>query len=165
MWKNANKSRGANLKRRIIQRFPRPALTLAVGHRSVISLAALLAFAGACRREPPAVPPAPPVVSPRPAPSPSVTAPQPAQSAPQPAPAQEPIEDGLPTAPNGSSLKNPVSKELTGALHLYLTDHRKLPADFNTLVKERYIKSLPQPPAGKKFAVDRSRLQVVAIDP
>lgn len=70
----------------------------------------------------------------------------------------------LPTAPNDSSLRFPIQKELTGAIHLYLMDHQKMPADFDALVKGKYIKAMPKPPAGKRFAVDRNRMQVVILD-
>ncbi len=39
-----------------------------------------------------------------------------------------------------------------------------MPADFETLVKEKYLKKLPQPPSGKRFALDRNRMQVVILD-
>lgn len=32
------------------------------------------------------------------------------------------------------------------------------------LVKEKYLKAMPKPPPGKRFAVDRNRLQVVITD-
>ncbi len=70
----------------------------------------------------------------------------------------------LPTAPKDSSLQFPIQQELTGALHLFRNDYQKLPPDFETLVKLRYLKAMPQPPPGKHFALDRNRLQVVILD-
>jgi len=86
------------------------------------------------------------------------------QPAPQPAKPPEASPDRLPTAPNDASLRHPVHKELTSAIHLYLTDYRKMPADFETLVKEKYLKAMPKPPPGKRFALDRNRMQVVILD-
>ncbi len=75
-----------------------------------------------------------------------------------------PAVDSIPTAPPDSSLRLPIHQELTGAVHLYLNDHQKLPSDFATLVRERYLPALPKPPTGKRFALDRNRTQVVIID-
>lgn len=104
------------------------------------------------------------------------------KSTPPPAPAETPVtpqagdvssasangeklpEDRLPTAPPDSSLRFPIQQELTGAVHLYQTDFQKLPPDFETLVRAKYLKAMPKPPAGKRFAVDRKRLQVVIMD-
>lgn len=85
-------------------------------------------------------------------------------TAPQPSAVSESLPDRMPVAPDNSSLRLPVHQELTSAVHLYNTDHRKLPPDFETLVKERYLKAMPQPPPGKRFALDRNRLQVVVMD-
>lgn len=70
----------------------------------------------------------------------------------------------MPTAPNDASLRFPVHKELTGAIHLYHMDHSKLPASFEVLVKTKYLKAMPAPPPGKRFALDRNRMQVVILD-
>jgi len=78
--------------------------------------------------------------------------------------ASPPAPDSLPTAPADASLRLPVQQELTGAIHLYQMDHQKLPADFTTLVREKYLPALPKPPPGKRFALDRNRLQVVIMD-
>ncbi len=73
-------------------------------------------------------------------------------------------KDQLPTAPADASLRLPIEQHLTGAIHLYLNDHQKLPTDFATLVREKYLKALPKPPPGKRFALDRNRMQVVILD-
>ena len=78
--------------------------------------------------------------------------------------AEQAAQDRLPTAPNDSSLRFPIQQELTGAIHLYSMDHQKMPADFETLVKGKYIKAMPKPPPGKRFALDRNRMQVVILD-
>ncbi len=90
---------------------------------------------------------------------------KPTSSAPTASPGEQtPAKDHLPTAPTDSSLRFPIQQELTGAIHLYQTDFRKLPPDFETLVKGNYLKVMPTPPPGKRFAVDRNRLQVVVMD-
>lgn len=117
----------------------------------------------ACRRkrDPDAAPAPSPSATPATAPAagkPAATPNTPAAKPP------EPVPDSLPTAPPDSSLRFPVNKELTGAIHLYLTDYQKMPADFETLVKGKYLKALPKPPPGKRFALDRNRMQVVVLD-
>lgn len=128
----------------------------------LLVLLALVVVQG-CRRKsvgPPVEPPA--VPSPTPA-----TQSSPAGQAPPATPVARPkdaVLDRLPTAPNDSSLRLPTDQGLTGAIHLYVTDHQKLPLDFETLVKEKYLKTMPKPPPGKRFALDRNRLQVVITD-
>ncbi|MBI3877215.1 MAG: hypothetical protein HY300_14875 [Verrucomicrobia bacterium] len=61
-------------------------------------------------------------------------------------------------------MRFPIHKDLTSAVHLYQMDHRKMPDDFAVLVKEKYLKTVPQPPPGKRFGLDRRRLQVVILD-
>lgn len=39
-----------------------------------------------------------------------------------------------------------------------------MPTDFSVLVAQKYLKTLPSPPAGKRFALDRPHMQVVVID-
>lgn len=78
--------------------------------------------------------------------------------------AEQAIPDRLPTAPNDSALRFPIQQELTGAIHLYSMDKQKMPADFETLVKEKYLKAMPKAPPGKRFALDRNRMQVVILD-
>lgn len=75
-----------------------------------------------------------------------------------------PVPDRLPTAPNDSSLRLPIHQELTGAIHLYQMDHQKMPPDFDTLVRAKYLKAMPKPPPGKRFALDRNQMQVVITD-
>lgn len=134
-------------------------------HRGKFSglVAAVLFTLSGCRREttppPPLLPPAaaPPKVEPAAAPAPTT-------AISTPAPAEQPIRDRLPAAPDDSSLRFPVQKELTSAVHLYQMDHQQLPVDFTVLVKEKYLKAMPAPPPGKRFGLDRRRLQVVVMD-
>ncbi len=94
---------------------------------------------------------------------PSATTKQPVAATPTVSP-QQTAPDQLPTAPNDSSLRLPIHQELTGAIHLYQMDKQKLPADFDALVKAKYLKAMPKPPPGKRFALDRNRMQVVITD-
>lgn len=82
-------------------------------------------------------------------------------------PPYEKIEDRLPTAPANYSRIKPASidRKMTEALHQYYEANGKLPPDFNALVTARNLKQVPAPPPGKKFAVDRPNMQVVAMDP
>ena len=117
-----------------------------------------------CRRKSPALPPVPAAEE---APVAAAKAPSASSPATPHSPAgkaEQPPADRLPTAPPNSSIRLPIHQELTGAVHLYQTDHQKLPPDFETLVKEKYLKAMPKPPPGKRFAVDRNRLQVVITD-
>lgn len=130
----------------------------------LVGLTTLVALAG-CRRKPPAAPvtPAAEESSAAPAKSPPAAGPGSARTATVTQP-EQPAADRLPTAPPDSSLRLPVQQELTGAVHLYLTDFQRLPADFETLVKGKYLKAMPKPPPGKRFALDRNRMQVVVMD-
>jgi hypothetical protein len=53
--------------------------------------------------------------------------------------------------------------ELTQALRKFSVEKRQVPASLNELVAAGYIKSLPQPPPGKAFAIDSNpkNLQVI----
>lgn len=129
----------------------------------VAVVVALVSAAPGCRRkrEVPAAPASVPVAATEAAAA-SQTAGKAAPQAQR--PASPPAPDFLPTAPADASLRLPVHQELTGAIHLYQMDHQKLPADFTTLVREKYLPALPKPPPGKRFALDRNRLQVVIMD-
>lgn len=91
-----------------------------------------------------------------------------APSAPPPGTGQNPglekIDDLLPTAPAGSARTSPVDRKLTDAVHHYLEANNKLPQSFGALITAKLLKEIPQPPPGKRFAIDRQNLQVVIID-
>lgn len=128
---------------------------------ALVGVFALLAPGCRRKREAPAAPAPEAVTSAEAAAAtqpPATAAPQAQRKASPPAP------DSLPTAPADASLRLPVQQELTGAIHLYQMDHQRLPADFTTLVREKYLPALPNPPPGKRFALDRNRLQVVIMD-
>lgn len=86
----------------------------------------------------------------------------PAQSAG--APGVVSVTDKIPTAPPNSSKTNPVDRRLTEALQRYNEAKGKMPDTFQVLVTEKYLKALPTPPAGKRYAIDRPHMQVVVID-
>ncbi len=130
--------------------------------KAVAFLAATILTVISCRRE--EVPPLPPTAAPPKRAESPVAAAAPASPVTVPREEARPIQDLLPVAPDDSSLRFPVQKELTSAVHLYQMDHQKLPEDFAALVKEKYLKSMPQPPPGKRFGLDRRRLQVVILD-
>jgi hypothetical protein len=54
--------------------------------------------------------------------------------------------------------------ELTQALRKYSAEKQRVPKTFDELVANGYVKQVPPAPAGKKFAVDGKRLQVVLVN-
>jgi hypothetical protein len=138
--------------------------------------AALLTVASTvgCKKKEDAPPPAPPpkpagasiesaVAPAEPAP-PTPATPAPTAAAPTEGFAGDKVEDQLPTAPPGSAKTFPIHQALTATVRNYQMDTGKLPADFNTLVRDKYIEKIPTPPPGKKFALDRAYMQIVTID-
>ena len=65
----------------------------------------------------------------------------------------------LRNAPSGSLIHMP----LTGAVAQFYEGNGRLPANFDELVKAGFIKAVPQPPAGKRFVLDRTSMQVLAL--
>jgi hypothetical protein len=74
------------------------------------------------------------------------------------------ILDQIPTAPPNSSKSHPVDRPLTEALQRYNEANGKMPANFSVLIAQKYLKAMPTPPPGKRFALDRPHMQVVVID-
>lgn len=105
----------------------------------------------------PAVAPAAPTAPVAPPPAPMVTRPVSA-------PGVDIVADRIPTAPPNSSKSYPVDRVLTEALQRYNEANGKMPADFSVLVTQKYLKAMPSPPAGKRFALDRPHMQVVIVD-
>jgi competence protein ComGC len=66
---------------------------------------------------------------------------------------------------SGSRATNsyPETVELTKQLRRYAFERRQLPANLDALVTAGYLKALPQAPAGKKFAVDTKRAEVIVV--
>lgn len=148
--------------------------------RCCFALALVLALGGCKPEEPPQKPPLPKVkpkdadlnsaeLLPNSPATPTAAATRPeTPAAPPPVTGQNPglekIDDLLPTAPPGSSRTNPVDRKLTDAVHHYLEANNKLPQDFGALITAKLVKAVPQPPPGKRFAIDRQNLQIVIID-
>jgi competence protein ComGC len=54
-----------------------------------------------------------------------------------------------------------VLKELTQGLRRFSAEKQGVPASLDALVAAGYIQHLPQPPAGKVFAIDAKNVQVI----
>lgn len=59
---------------------------------------------------------------------------------------------------------SPELTELTGQVRRYSFEKRKLPANLGELVAAGYIKNVPPAPAGKAFAIDAERAEVVLVN-
>lgn len=138
----------------------------------LLTVAAALTLTSGCRRKRPdnpvASPPEPETPAPAVAPAaPTATVPPPPTSTvtrPVSAPGVDVVADRIPTAPPNSSKSHPVDRALTEALQRYNEANGKMPADFSVLVTQKYLKAMPSPPAGKRFALDRPHMQVVIVD-
>lgn len=133
-------------------------------------LATLLALTllshSACRKRtnPPTPPPAEaPAIATEPAAGPAPTAPA-APAAPNAAPTTLPPGTALAQAQPGSSETGTVNGPLSGAVARFMDKHKRLPANWQELVQTGFIKSIPTPPPGKKFAVDPVSYVVVEVN-
>jgi hypothetical protein len=54
--------------------------------------------------------------------------------------------------------------ELTTAARKYAHEKNKIPATLDEVVAAGYLKSIPAPPAGKRFVLDSRRVVVVLVD-
>src|SRR5204863_2193589 len=59
---------------------------------------------------------------------------------------------------------NAALMELTQALRKYSFEHQRLPKTIGEVVAAGYVKNMPQPPSGKKFAIDAKSVQVVLVN-
>ena len=57
-----------------------------------------------------------------------------------------------------------MDRKLTEAIQQYYEANGKYPADWPVLVTGKYIAKIPQPPAGKRYAIDRTHMQVVLLN-
>jgi len=93
----------------------------------------------------------------------------------QPRPAGRSEQDN-PTPPSAGSAAKAIARpgasetevaaalgELTQALRKYSFEQRRLPKSFSEVVAAGYVKSLPQAPPGRKFAIDAKTVQVVLV--
>jgi len=60
--------------------------------------------------------------------------------------------------------QSPEMVELTQQMRRYALEKRKLPTNLNELVVAGYIKVIPQAPAGKKYAVDSKRAEIILVE-
>jgi len=93
----------------------------------------------------------------------STPPPRPISITPPALPGAEAIADKLPTAAPNASKTSPVDRSLTEALHRFFEANNRMPTDFSELVRAKFIPAMPNPPAGKRFAIDRANMQVVLV--
>ena len=72
------------------------------------------------------------------------------------------------SAPNlegntGADATGPMLKKLTQAVRRYGIEQRRVPANLDEVFAQGYLKELPQPPAGKRFFIDK-KLEVTLIN-
>jgi hypothetical protein len=58
----------------------------------------------------------------------------------------------------------PVLDRLTQVLRKYCFENKRLPATFDEVVAAGYVKDMPQAPAGKKFAIDPKKVQIILVN-
>ena len=56
---------------------------------------------------------------------------------------------------------NAALGELTQALRKFSAEKQRVPASLSEVVAAGYVRSLPQPPPGKRFAINRQRVEVI----
>lgn len=118
---------------------------------ALLAAAALMTTGISCKKKP-ASPPAPteaseaPVNTPVPTTAPAVAA-GPSASSPTSA-------TGIAQAKPGASESGSLNAPLTGAVARFKDKHNRLPASWQELVQGGFIQAIPQPPPGKRFAID-----------
>jgi hypothetical protein len=110
----------------------------------IVSSALSLAFCGCGKKQPAAapLPPAPVSAEPVPVTPPSPTPP----AAPAVIPATSSAEAALGT--------------LSQAVRRYAAEKQRVPATLDEVAAAGYIQIVPQPPAGKRYVIDRKRMEV-----
>lgn len=63
----------------------------------------------------------------------------------------------------GAGEQSKVNSPLTGAVARFHDKFGRLPRDWNELVRAGFIQSIPQPEAGKRFAIDPDTRIVVEL--
>jgi hypothetical protein len=66
-------------------------------------------------------------------------------------------------APAGGDM-SVVLAQLTQAVRRYGAEKQKVPASLNEVLGAGYVQGTPQAPAGKKFAIDPKRLEVMLVN-
>jgi len=108
---------------------------------ALLAAAALMTTGISCKKKP-ASPPAPTEASTAPA-----VAAGPSASSPTSA-------TGIAQAKPGASESGSLNAPLTGAVARFKDKHNRLPASWQELVQGGFIQAIPQPPPGKRFAID-----------
>lgn len=129
-------------------------------HVLVLCLAVALVHGGSACKKRQEVPPAPaaielPTVQPVP-----VIAGTPPNATPPPAPS---AATGIAQSKPGASENNPLNAELTNAVARFRDQHKRLPASWQELVQTGFLKALPIPPPGVRYALDPISAMVVEI--
>jgi hypothetical protein len=98
---------------------------------------------------------------------------KPESTSPTPAmPSAEPAPAGQPQAPNASPASvqpvqadaGPLLDQLTQVLRKYSVENRRVPASLDEVVAAGYLKGMPPAPAGKKFAIEPKKVQVILVN-
>ena len=87
-------------------------------------------------------------------------------------PSAEPAPAGQPLASNSSpSPVQPVQADtgalldqLTQVLRKFSVENRRVPASLDEVVAAGYLKVMPPAPAGKKFAIEPKKVQVILVN-
>jgi hypothetical protein len=109
----------------------------------------VLAAAGCRKREsPPPTPPAVPAEAPAAPVGAPVNAPVPVQ------PSAAAPASTLPQSQPGASENAKLNAQLTDAVARFKEKRNRLPASWQELVQGGFINAVPQPPPGKRFAID-----------
>ena len=85
---------------------------------------------------------------------------------------KEPAPGGPSPTPNATpALVQPVQgdtgpllDQLTQVLRKYSVENRQVPKSLDEVVSAGYLKEMPAAPAGKKFAIEPRKVQVVLVD-
>jgi len=70
---------------------------------------------------------------------------------------------GLPQAKPGASENGTVNGGLTDAVYRFRDKHKRLPASLQELVQTGFLKALPTPPPGVRYAIDPISAMVVEV--
>ena len=63
----------------------------------------------------------------------------------------------------GASESNPLNTELTNAVARFRDKHKRLPASWQELVQTGFLKAVPTPPRGLRYAIDPISAMVVEV--
>jgi hypothetical protein len=112
--------------------------------RSLCALFAAVLLAGCGEKSPP------PAAAPSPEPAAQVEATS--------APATAPV---VAASGNAEADTTATLAMLTQTLRRFSAEKQRVPASLNELISARYLTSLPPAPAGKKFAINPKRVEVI----